>query len=69
MASSQQPQPPAGTYTNLQPAAEEDGAVETRNPLAPPTSEPTTDEPEPLQPPIEPEEEPDGSNFARSSPS
>ena len=58
-----QPQPPAGTYTNLQPAAEEDGTVETRNPLAPPTSEPPRSAAEPLQPPTEPDEEPDGSKF------
>ena len=61
MASSQQP-PQAGTYTNLQPAAEEDGTVETRNPLAPPLTTPTSPE-ELLQPPIEPDEEPDGSKF------
>ena len=60
---SAQPQAPAGTYTNLQPAAEEDGTVETRNPLAPPTSEPPRSAAEPLQPPIESEEEPDGSKF------
>ena len=61
MAAAQPPQP-AGTYTNLQPAAEEDGTVETRNPLAPPTSEPTTPtSAEPLQPPED--EEPDGSKF------
>ena len=68
MASQQQPPQPPATYTNLQ-AAAEDGAVETRNPLAPPP--PTgADEPrptgaaEPLQPPIEPEdEESDGSKF------
>ena len=58
---SAQPSQPAGTYTNLQPAAEEDGTVETRNPLAPPTT-PTSPQ-EPLQPPTEPEEEPDGSKF------
>ena len=62
MAPQRPPQPPA-TYTNLQPAAEEDGTIETRNPLAPPTSEPTTPTgaAEPLQPPED--EEPDGSKF------
>ena len=62
MASAQPPQPPA-TYTNLQPAAEEDGRRDPQPPRAADERATTpTGAAEPLQPPIEPEE-PDGSKF------